>query len=178
MTLHFYSPKAYLYVRQKFETCLPHPRTIKKWYQSVDAEPGFTTESLSAIKFKVLSTKYPLLCNLVMDEMAIRQRIEWDGKRMHGYVNFGNNSNGGGDHLCEAKEAFVFLVTAINGAWKIPVGYFLIDGMTGEQKSHLVKQCLELLSTTGVEVVSLTFDGCSANFKRQLRKISKVVLFT
>ncbi len=36
LTLHFYSPHAYRYVRKMFDTCLPHPRTIERWYQSID----------------------------------------------------------------------------------------------------------------------------------------------
>lgn len=123
LTLHFYSPKAYEYVRQKFETCLPHTRTIKRWYMSIDARPGFTRESLNALKAKVNSTDYSIVCNLVIDEMSIRQHLEWDGTQMHGYVDIGNTVKDG-DYLPEAKEAIVFLVTAINGAWKLPVGYF------------------------------------------------------
>lgn len=57
-TLHFYSPKAYEYVRKKFQTCLPHSRTIKKWYESVDAQPGFTQESFKALKYKAQNTSY------------------------------------------------------------------------------------------------------------------------
>ena len=41
LTLHFYSPHAYKYVRKMFDTCLPHPRTIEKWYSSFDGTPGF-----------------------------------------------------------------------------------------------------------------------------------------
>lgn len=162
-TLHFYSPKAYEFVRTKFDTCLPHVRTLKKWYQSINAEPGFTTESLNAIKAKVQASKHALLCNLVLDEMAIRKRIEWDGTRMHGYVDIGTGSSGSGDSSDVAKEALVFLITAINGAWKIPVAYFFTAGLSGEQKANLVTQCLELLHTTGIEVTSLTFDGCPAH---------------
>jgi hypothetical protein len=33
-TLHFYSPKAYDYAREKFLLALPHPQTIRKWYSS------------------------------------------------------------------------------------------------------------------------------------------------
>ncbi|RVE40704.1 hypothetical protein evm_014645 [Chilo suppressalis] len=161
-TLHFYSPKAYQYVRKKFQTCLPHPRTIRKWYESIDAQPGFTKESLEAIKLKADNTKYRLICNLVMDEMAIRQRVEWDGKEMHGYVDI-CKSGTESDSLPIAKEALVFLLTAINGAWKVPVGYFLVDGVSGQQRANLVIQCLELLHETGVDVTSLTFDGCPAN---------------
>lgn len=161
-TLHFYSPKAYQYVRKKFQTCLPHSRTIMKWYQSIDAQPGFTKESLTAIKIKAANTKYKLVCNLVMDEMAINKRVEWDGKEMHGYVDI-CKSETEGDFLPIAKEALVFLLTAINGAWKVPVAYFLVDGVSGEQRANLVIQCLKLLYETGVEVTSITFDGCPAN---------------
>lgn len=161
-TLHFYSPKAYAYVRNKFQTALPHVRTIRKWYQSVNAEPGFTQESLQAIKLKVANTKYKLLCNLVIDEMAIKKRVEWDGQQMHGYVSIIGSAQQG-DCLPEAKEVLVFLITAINGAWKIPVGYFLVNGVTGEQRAHLVTHCLELLHETGIQVTSMTFDGCPGN---------------
>lgn len=79
-----------------------------------------------------------------------------------GYVDICNAANRG-DYLPEAKETLVFLTTAINGSWKIPVGYFLVDGMTGSQRVSLVKQCLELFHETGVHITSLTFDGCPAN---------------
>lgn len=94
--------------------------------------------------------------------MAIRQRVEWDGNRMQGYVDIGNCNNNN-ETMTIAKEALVFLLTAINGSWKIPVGYFLVDGLSGGQKSNLVLQCLELLHDTGMEVISLTFDGFPAN---------------
>lgn len=42
LTLHFYSPRAYNFVRNTFDTCLPHTRTIEKWYQSINGQPGFT----------------------------------------------------------------------------------------------------------------------------------------
>lgn len=41
MTLHFYFPKAYCFVRKKFLSALPHARTIVSWYSSVNGEPGF-----------------------------------------------------------------------------------------------------------------------------------------
>lgn len=53
VTLHFFSPKAYNYVRQKFENSLPHPKTLAKWYSSVDTKPGFTSEAFNFLKFKI-----------------------------------------------------------------------------------------------------------------------------
>lgn len=50
LCLPFISPRAYKYVRQQFNTCLPHPSTLTTRHKSVDANPGFTTESLECIK--------------------------------------------------------------------------------------------------------------------------------
>lgn len=93
LTLQFYSTKAYNYVRETFECALPHPSTITKWYSSINGEPGFTGEAMNAIRAKANEAKTnnkQLLCNLVVDEMAIRKHLEWDGKKFRGYVDIGN----------------------------------------------------------------------------------------
>ncbi|KAF0750900.1 THAP domain-containing protein 1 B-like [Aphis craccivora] len=46
LSLHFFSAKAYDYVRKQFNTILPHSRTLGKWYSHVNAEPGFTEEAI------------------------------------------------------------------------------------------------------------------------------------
>lgn len=164
LTLHFLSPRAYKYVRNHFDSCLPHPKTISKWYQSVDCEPGFTKESFEALKIK--SQKQPVIGALCMDEMAIRKCIEWDGHRSHGYVNVGNHVDD--DSVPVATEALTFMVTAVNGSFKIPVGYFLINGVSGLQKAELVRTCLDLLAESGVTIVTLTFDGAPNNLAMRL----------
>lgn len=164
LTLHFLSPRAYKYVRNHFDSCLPHPKTISKWYQSVDCEPGFTKESFEALKIK--SQKQPVIGALCMDEMAIRKCIEWDGHRSHGYVNVGNHVDD--DSVPVATEALTFMVTAVNGSFKIPVGYFLINGVSGLQKAELVRTCLDLLAESGVTIVTLTFDGAPNNLAMHL----------
>ncbi|XP_077523586.1 THAP domain-containing protein 2-like [Amblyomma americanum] len=45
LTLHFYSPAAYDYVRSKFNDALPSQRTLRQWYRSVHGAPGFTDEA-------------------------------------------------------------------------------------------------------------------------------------
>lgn len=42
LTLHFYSPKAYNYIRKTWKNLLPSPSAIKQWYRVVDGSPGFT----------------------------------------------------------------------------------------------------------------------------------------
>ncbi|XP_039311859.1 uncharacterized protein LOC113005537 isoform X1 [Solenopsis invicta] len=93
LTLHFYSPRAYTYVRKKFNTALPHPKTICKWYKSVNGEPGFNKEALESIKTRAEQVDYPLFGALIFDEMSIRQHIEYDGNKYSGYVDLGSEIN-------------------------------------------------------------------------------------
>lgn len=164
LNLHFISPRAYNYVRQHFKTCLPHTRTLARWYATVDGEPGFSSEALQALEnFAKNNNSKKLLCSLCFDEMAIRKCVEWDGKNFVGFANYGHTTDQS-DSLPVAKEALVFMLTCLNGSWKLPIGYFLVNGVTAEQKSSLFKTCIDLVSERGVDIVSLTFDGCPANF--------------
>lgn len=161
LTLHYYSPAAYKYVRRTFNTCLPHTRTISRWYQSINGLPGFTSEAFEALKLKAGASENEIICALVMDEMAIRQHEEWvpsQGKS-YGYVDMGTGSQ---ENII-ASNALVFLLNCINGNWKIPVGYFLIAGIKAESKKGLVIECLKKCFEAGIKVVSLTFDGAPTN---------------
>lgn len=162
LNLHFISPRAYNFVRNSFKTCLPHTRTLARWYQTIEGEPGFSTESFAALKMIAANSSRQLICGLCFDEMAIRKAIEWNGKNYVGYVNCGNQLET--DELPVAKDVLVFMLTCLNGSWKLPVGYFFIDGINSEQKASLVKMCIDLITETGLNVASITFDGCPANF--------------
>lgn len=161
LTLHFYSAKAYDYVREMFNFALPHPMTLRKWYKSVDGDAGFSTEALQLLRLYSQKASKKLYCSLVVDEMAIRKHVEWDGNKYTGYVDFGTGLDD--DALPAAKEVLVFMVVAVDSPWKIPVGYFLIDGLSGCERANLVTDCLLRLHSIGVEIVSLTFDGSSSN---------------
>lgn len=95
--------------------------------------------------------------------MSIRRQIEWTGQKFTGYVDIGTGLNA--DTLPEAREALVFLLVCLNGSWKVPVGYFLLDGLAANEKAGLVKRCLEFVQESGVTVTSVTFDGAPVNFK-------------
>lgn len=77
LTLHFYSPKAYNYVRKTWKNL--HPRN---WYRVVDGTPGFTKEALDAIKIRTEERenawKPPIIVNVVSDEMVIRKEMVFD----------------------------------------------------------------------------------------------------
>ena len=50
------------------------------------------------------------------------------------------------------------LLNCINGGWKLPVGYFFITSLTGDQKAELLKMCIQKCEEVGVEVVMTTCD--------------------
>lgn len=83
------SPKAYNYVRDSFNTCLPQSGTIGKWLKSVNCNPEFTKEFLDSLKRKASESFRKIVCILIIDEMAIRRHLEWDGNKYHGQVFWG-----------------------------------------------------------------------------------------
>jgi len=161
LTLHYYSPRAYNYVRSKCLNCLPHPKTLSKWHYSIDGEPGINTEALEAIKLHVRSASYKLLGALVFDEMAIRQHVDYSGDKFIGYVDYGCDIETDTTKL--AKEALVFCVVCINQSWKIPIAYYLVNGINTQQKQNLTTQCLIAVQETGMSIISLTCDGLRSN---------------
>jgi len=96
-----------------------------------------------------------------MDEMSIRQHLEYDGTSYYGRVDFGNNLNT--DGLEMAKECLVLMVVSVNENWKIPIGYFLLNGLSGSEKANLINTALTIVYDTDVVVKTLTFDGAASN---------------
>jgi hypothetical protein len=171
LTLHFYSPRAYSYVRTCFANCLPHPRTIRAWLSQIQAEPGFTGEAMDAIRIRVQEAKAKgkiTKVALAVDDMSLKDHIEFDGNKVTGYVDMGEEpteSEGPEDLLSRKKatHACTYMVTCINDRWKIPCGYFFINSLTGSDRAALTMECINILEAVGAQVETLTFDGHASN---------------
>lgn len=61
LTLHYYSPTAYCFVRDVFINCLPSTSTIKSWYCSINGEPGCSNDALLAIQNLQFETPYSIV---------------------------------------------------------------------------------------------------------------------
>lgn len=127
MTPHFYSTKAYDYVRKKFNNQLPHPSNVRAWYRVVDDAPGFTVEALEAIKLRTV--KKTVVINLVIDEMSIREQLVYNNGRFYGCVDFGDGYDKHNDNATPATNALVFMAVSLNDTWKVPIRYFLIRSL-------------------------------------------------
>ncbi|KAL2096972.1 hypothetical protein ACEWY4_006179 [Coilia grayii] len=137
-------------------------QTIRQWYSSISADPGFTVASFTALKAHVETNKAQgrdTVCALTLDEMHLHAMTEYAGDQLHGYVDIGS----GEIENNMAKEALVVMVVAINESWKVPIAYFLINSMDATDKANVVRESLSRLYEVGIKVVSLTFDGLKTN---------------
>lgn len=96
--------------------------------------------------------------------MAIRKQIQYRHieKRFVGYVDHGLIIEDP-ENLPVAKEVLIYLLTEINERWKIPVVYFLVAGLTANERAEITKKIIDFVTTSGVHIIALTFDGLPAN---------------
>lgn len=168
-TLHYYSPRAYKYLRNKFQNHLPDVSCIRSWLSNTTGygEPGISDEGLRAlgtIANDMKAKKKEFYCSMSFDEMNIRRHVQWSDakKKFVGFISYGKKDIDG--QIPVARQALVFLITGINVQVSIPVGYFFIKQLTGSEKSALIKEILSRLTEVGVKVINITFDGLASNF--------------
>ena len=77
ITLHYKSPAAYRYVRETINNVLPHQKTIRRWYKSINASPGHVTDFMS----KKCSGR-PEAATLCIDDMHIMKKLEKCGDNL------------------------------------------------------------------------------------------------
>ncbi|KAL9704153.1 hypothetical protein quinque_007671 [Culex quinquefasciatus] len=164
-TLHFYSARAYKYVRKVFGKTLPDVRTIGKWHARVEAEPGVTPQALAVLAGeKDRRGNKPLLVGLEMDECAVRQHVEWNKyqRKNEGTVDHPSVDRTG-EEVMPAKEALVFMASSLDDTWKVPVAYYFINGLKAQEKKAIVETVLAELQNVCAQVVGFTFDGTPTN---------------
>ena len=161
VTLNYYSPKAYDYVRSILP--LPHPSLIRKWSSLLKCEPGFIKESLESIGNDAKSCIEKRDCCLIIDAMSTRKQIFWDASqgKYVGFVNYGETPPENPD--TPASEAVVFLLVGARSHRKCPIGYFLANKMSAKMQAHLVKVALKMAAEAGLRVWSITTDGTTVN---------------
>lgn len=170
LTLHYYSPRAYKYVRQKFDNHLPHKSTIQKWYANtnVSGEPGICKQSFEILTARANQLKgegIDPMCSLIFDEMAIRKLLKWSHaqKKFIGQINYGFRPEF--SEVPIANQAMVYMLSGINFDITIPIAFYFIRGLKAEERAELLKKVIGEVKKCGVRVINTTFDGYSSNFK-------------
>ena len=159
LTLSYYSPKAYAYVRSIMP--LPHPSLIRKWARNVNCEPGFIGESFRILEEQAKVNTEKKDCCLVLDAMAIRKQVQWESanNKYSGFVDYGPLEAS----KVTASEALVFLLVGMRSHWKQPIGYFLTDKATARTQAALINIALAKASSAGLKVWCVTSDGTTTN---------------
>lgn len=98
--------------------------------------------------------------------MHIRKQIIWNPvkKKYIGYVDYGHTVDTS-DNQLEATSALVFLISAINAKFKIPVAYYLTDTMKAEELAKIIRDILLLVHEAGADSLSIIFNGTRVNLK-------------
>lgn len=176
MGLDYLSPAAYRYVRRVFNKHLPDPYTLRRWYKSIDVEPGITTVSLNILKEKAEEYKNEgrtLTLALLCDEVSVKKSIEFNEatSKFTGFVSCENRSKSNpnktdkntkkGNRLDVAKDALVFM--CVGEDFKIAVAYFFLNGLEAEERAALTQEVIRNVNETGAKVMSLTADGTITN---------------
>jgi hypothetical protein len=84
----------------------------------------------------------------MFDEMSIRKHVQWNGKEMEGFVDLGTQVDD--NSLPVATEVLMFIIVPLNATWKLPVAYFVTDGLTADVKCNLVTEAICRLYSVNV----------------------------
>lgn len=167
ITLHFYSPRAYKFIRDKFNKHLPNETTIRKWYANCtqECQPGINKESmrtLASVANDFKNENKQLIVSIAFDEMAIRRLVQWSEakKKFLGYVTYGSFQT----NIPVARNALVFLATALNADFSIPIAHHFVVSLKKNELATLLQEVITKITSLGIKVACITFDGLRTNF--------------
>ena len=78
LTLAYYSPKAYEYLRPIFY--LPSNKMLQLYCSVINGEPGLTTEAFSSIAARAASNPLSRYLSITVDAMSIKKHVYYDEK--------------------------------------------------------------------------------------------------
>lgn len=171
LQMSYISQRAYEFVRIIFNKNLPDKSTIRAWYANSDfsSPPGINHKALQSLEVKVAektAVGSELVCSISVDEMAIRQHIQWcnNNKKMLGYPTYGlSPTNNASDKPPHAKQAIVFMLCGVNERFQLPFAYHFVSSLNGIQRAELLKEVYTAVIETGITPLNITSDGLAAN---------------
>lgn len=59
-------------------------------------------------------------------------------QNVYGYINMGVDYDLDKDDIRQTRNALIFLIVGMNGYWKLPIEYFLIDSLNKIERGNLL----------------------------------------
>ena len=76
-----------------------------------------------------------------------------------------------------AHNALVVMAVGLQKPWSYSIAYFLVNHMDSKMQAQIIKESINLLTDAGLEVHTVTFDGCSKNLATARRLGCKIDSF-
>lgn len=161
LTLYYYSPKAYNFLRCKSR--LPNPKTIQRWLSSRKCYPGILSEVLKYLAG--INGDHIKDVALIFDSMSIRKTVAYDkaNDRHVGYVDLGGIHPVDAEEL--ASELLLFAIVSYTKKFKCPAAYFFVNKPNANVLAQLTQSVICELYAVGVTVRSVTCDGPVTNLR-------------
>ena len=164
--LYFHSPEAYNLINTMF--CLPDTDFLRSKLQTRNYWPGYTQEALELLKKSNPKEPVERVCSIMVDFIAIKKDCQYDTShgRWIGYVDIGDGPTPvDSDEVPLASEIVLLTAVGIGRDWKLPFGYFLSNGMSGEALHSLISEAIVLLEGCGLNVVVIVCEGTPSTVK-------------
>ncbi|NXA73645.1 THAP9 transposase, partial [Thryothorus ludovicianus] len=159
--LHLYHIKAYDYLRKILP--LPHPYSLTNWLSNNKAAAGFSSDVFLRLQEKVERGDQSYRhCAVLVQDVSLQKQQEWDPhtKQLTGFVDLGAGILDA-DEAPLASEAIILMAVGISSPWTAPLGYFLVNSMSGHFLAQLLRQAINKLNNIGIVVLAVT-SGASA----------------
>lgn len=136
---------------------------------NIDGSPGFTQGAFDALRQKAAECEAEgnsLVVGLIFDEMSTRRQSQWDrsSKQFQGHITSGRPVEYE-DFSPLSKDVLLLMVSGISKEFKIPIGYFLTNGIKAEEKVAILNEAMHKLSECNVKLASTTCDGAAENIR-------------
>ncbi|KAH9383111.1 hypothetical protein HPB48_023846 [Haemaphysalis longicornis] len=164
------SAKAYEYLWTENLLRLPCNKTLQKYIGTVSGEVGFShlVRCRLEVELQGLDTAQSKVCSLIVDEMRIRQKLQYSKQRdaFIGDVDMGPELQHlvpGSDDETLANSVLCFLLCGLHARYKIPVRYFFTKGCTGEQLAEVIRHVIQKTLHVGFDVIRVVTDNHRIN---------------
>lgn len=155
--------RGYEYLR-KMNYPLPSYRTLCRKLESTPFAPGIQHDVLQWLKLKMANmTEMEKLCILLVDEMQMKQQLEYDKglRHMVGYVSRETLTPDSKPYEREelASHVLVFMLRGLTSTWKQTVAY-LFTGQTTKKQPYweFMQQVIRAAEDSGLRVQAITSD--------------------
>lgn len=102
-----------------------------------------------------------LVGGLLFDEVSIRKHLQWVTDRLVGFEQFTEKPP---LEAVIASDAIVFMFSAINDDFRLPIAYFFIASQpNAASKMEMLTEVLKSVLSCGVEIMCITFDAMRTN---------------